>query len=69
KVNKKVSPLFLKGREGRGERGKTSFLVKRSFQAFPASSPHIGNKAFEKKRDILLFSHPTGRQQMTAWQF
>jgi len=40
----------LKGREGRGERGKTSFLVKRSFPAFPASSPHIGNKAYEKRR-------------------
>ncbi|MBO7152980.1 MAG: hypothetical protein J6W67_04150, partial [Lentisphaeria bacterium] len=34
--------------EGRGESGKTSFLAKRSFPAFPASSPHIRNKALKK---------------------
>ena len=37
----------MKGREGRGERGKTSFLVKRSFHAFPASSHRIRNKKKE----------------------
>ncbi|MBO5992116.1 MAG: hypothetical protein J6R00_10730, partial [Lentisphaeria bacterium] len=46
--------LFLKGREGRGERGKTSFLAKRSFPAFPASSPHIGNKAILKSLLMLI---------------
>ena len=31
-------PLFLKRREGCGERGKNSFLVKRSFSSFPAAN-------------------------------
>ncbi len=34
---KKRTPLFLKRREGCGERGKISFPVKRSFSPFPAS--------------------------------
>ena len=34
---KKSIPLFLKKEEGCGERGKTSFPVKRSFSPFPAS--------------------------------
>jgi len=33
----KSTPLFLKKGEGCGERGKTSFPVKRSFSPFPAS--------------------------------
>ena len=33
----KTTPLFLKKGEGCGERGKTSFPVKRSFSPFPAS--------------------------------
>jgi prepilin-type processing-associated H-X9-DG protein/prepilin-type N-terminal cleavage/methylation domain-containing protein len=33
----KTLPLFLKRREGCGERGKNSFLVKRSFSSFPAA--------------------------------
>ena len=33
----KTTPLFLKRGEGCGERGKTSFPVKRSFSPFPAS--------------------------------
>ena len=33
----KNTPLFLKKGEGCGERGKTSFPVKRSFSSFPAS--------------------------------
>ena len=33
----KTLPLFLKRREGGGERGKNSFLVKRSFSSFPAA--------------------------------
>ena len=33
----KTLPLFLKKREGCGERGKNSFLVKRSFSSFPAA--------------------------------
>ena len=54
----KSSPLFLKGREGRGERGKTSFLVKRSFHAFPASPTLIGNSA-----KFLWFLRPQGFEQ------
>ena len=37
KLEQQNTPLFLKRGEGCGERGKTSFPVKRSFSPFPAS--------------------------------